>query len=94
MGGFARGGYRSTPSLIQTRGVIRPTNAEDLEQLPEGDRVQGMMTFWSPIEIKITGTKGTSDIINYHGSDYRVLQVMDSGDAGFWKAIGTRMSGE
>jgi hypothetical protein len=93
-GQFALGGYTTKQTNIATMGVIRPTSPDDLDQLPEGDRVQGMVTFWSPVEIRVTGTQGTSDVIFWDGDDYRILQVFPSGRFGFWKAIGTRMTGE
>jgi hypothetical protein len=93
-GQFARGGYRSTPTTIDAVGVIRPAASQDIEVLPEGDRALGMMTFWSATEMHTTSTTGTSDVLTYRGDDYRVLQVMPSGDFGYWKAIAARLSGE
>jgi hypothetical protein len=93
-GQFALGGYQTAVQEIQAFGVIRPTNTVDLEIVPEGDRVLGMMTFWSATEMHTTSTAGTSDVLSYRGDDYRVLQVMPSGDFGYWKAIGARKSGE
>ncbi|HLH04951.1 MAG TPA: hypothetical protein VKX25_19440 [Bryobacteraceae bacterium] len=93
-GQFALGGYQAAVQQIQAVGVIRPAGAQDIEIVPEGDRTLGMMTFWSATEMNTTSATGTSDVLTYQGIDYRVLQVMPSGDFGYWKAIAARKSGD
>lgn len=68
--------------------------------LPEGDRIAGLMTFYSTADKPIYTTrnkdddKGTSDELEWRGERYRVLQVFPYNDFGYVKALGTRMSGD
>ncbi|UUZ80638.1 hypothetical protein LJK88_20470 [Paenibacillus sp. P26] len=98
--------YRQTGSWVKSRwtmgveqaipfyGTITACSAEDLEQLPEGDRVKGAMCFYAIPEINTTNETGTSDQIEWRGERYRVQQVMPWGDFGYNKAIGVRMVGD
>jgi hypothetical protein len=96
-GSFALGGWSNQTTTIKASGVIIPATAQELEQLPEGDRVVGMMAFWSaqPLyETRVGDTSGLSDIILWRGQQYRLAKVFPFQDFGYTKAIGARMSGE
>lgn len=81
-------------------GVIIPASAKEIMQFPEGDRSTSMMVFYSPIEIMTThvddgnGYSGTSDEIYWRGNNYKILNVNQYADFGYFKAYGVLMEGE
>ena len=98
-GSFQLGGYVSTTSPIPFWGIIQPLTDEELAQVPEGDRVQGMMGFISEqqmFETNATGIgqpSGLSDTITWNAVVYKVVKVVPWKDFGFFKAIGSRQVG-
>lgn len=78
----------STSSFI-TEGIVLPSTSKDIEMLSEGDRQQGLKTFFAEVPLYVTDTKETSDVCAYRGKRYKLLQVFDYSDNGFYKAIGT-----
>lgn len=96
-GQFGAGSWmENTPTTVSMYGPIVPTSDEDLQQVPEGDRATGMLTFYSTERIYRThtdGTPGTSDIITWQGDKWRVIYIKNLSDYGAWKAIAARMTG-
>ena len=97
-GHFAPGGWvEDAPTTLTLYGVVTPSSADELQQLPEGDRVTGNQTFYSASQIYVTHMDpqpGTSDIITYRGLQYRLAMVWDYSIRGYWKAIGVRILGQ
>lgn len=79
---------------IEVKGIVLPASSEDIEMLPEGERTQGLKAFYACRELRLTDSETTSDICEYKGRRYRLLQVYDYSDFGYYKAIGTRIGGE
>lgn len=81
-------------------GVVLPASAKEIMQFPEGDRSTSMMVFYSDKEIMVThtndgkGNAGTSDEIYWNGNNYRILNVNQYADYGYYKAYGVMMEGE
>jgi hypothetical protein len=81
-------------------GPVIPASTKDLEQVPEGDRVTGMMVFYTSavnpffISHNKTGDQGSSDQAVWHGERYLILQQLDFSDFGYQKVIGARMAGD
>jgi hypothetical protein len=80
-------------------GPILPANTKDIEQVPEGDRVAGMMNFYTSADnpfyiTRNTPDSGTSDQAVWRGERYRLLQLLSTDDFGYQKAIGARMAGD
>lgn len=79
-------------------GVVTVAKTKDLEQLPEGDRVKGVMCFYSTQKLNATrndeNDKGTSDQIEWRGERYRVIQISPHIDYGYYKAFAVRMAGD
>lgn len=96
-GNWKKGKYIQEEKEIKHFGIIQPASTEDIEQLPEGDRVKGVMCFYSRKDIYLTRTgneevdSGTSDEIEWHNKRYKVVQVMPFIDYGYVKAFGVRM---
>lgn len=94
-GEWVRGSWQaSAEKQLRITGVITVADAKTLEQLPEGDRVTGLMCFYAIQELFQTREEGTSDQIEWRGERYRVKQVFPYGDYGYWKAVGQRMAGD
>lgn len=99
-GSWQNGRWISVETPIQMSGVITAASPNDLNQVPEGDRVTGTMCFYSQQEIFETRANdpnvkdGTSDQILWNGYRYRVSSVMPWSDYGYYKAIAVRMVAE
>ena len=97
-GQFEQGGYVSTTVPIPFYGIIQPISEQDLLQVPEGDRVTGMLGFISEqpmYRTRVEGsTSGIGDTITWRGQEYRVVAVVPWRDFGFSKALAARLSGE
>lgn len=79
--------------VIEAEGIVTATSSEDMELLSEGDRVHGLKTFYTDVKMRLTDNETTSDICEYKGLRYRLLQVFNYEDFGYYKAIGTRIGG-
>jgi hypothetical protein len=89
-------GGRPVPSEkpIQRRGVIIAANTKDLLQVPEGDRVKGIIAVYDTEPLLVTNDDGTSDEIVWHGERYRLFQLWPYEDYGYYKALGERIVGD
>lgn len=74
---------------IIMEGIVAPSTAQELETLPEGDRNNGMKTFYADSPFKLTDTEQMADICIFRGHQYKLLQVFDYSSNGYYKAIGT-----
>ena len=97
-GSFINGVWtESTPTRIQMYGVITVANAKEVRMLPEGDRIQGAMDFYSTKALYVTRTgqtQGTSDKILWRGDYYKLINVKNWADYGFYSATGERIAGD
>ncbi|RKN75004.1 hypothetical protein [Paenibacillus ginsengarvi] len=99
-GAWANGRFVLDPEKQLTlQGTVTVANADDLEQIPEGDRVSGMICSYSPQPIYVTRadgeeSPGVSDEIEWRGERYRVKAVLPWIDFGYYKAFGERMAGD
>ena len=87
-GGFVKGRYIGKQTREIVTGVVRPTAGDDLDLLPEADRLQGSMTFY------VTALLACIDIKNrlyaeYNSRLYKIIHVDDFSDNGFYRFIGT-----
>jgi hypothetical protein len=95
-GHFARGGFTTESKTIPITGIANPAAGSDLEQLPEGDRVTGAMTFYTTVPVYATRSgpqPGVSDVITLNGEHYRIAKIMNRSANGFYKSIGVRTDG-
>lgn len=99
-GDFVAGRFVEIPTTLQFYGVVIAANVKDVNMMPEGDRIAGLMVFYTtadnPIFVtrNLDNNKGTSDQIEWRGELYRIMQTYPYNDYGFIKAIGTRMVGD
>jgi len=86
-------------------GVVVASDFKEIQQVPEADRVSGMMSFYSTGQFFLSRTfdtqgydsdkkDGTSDQIEWRGNKYKVIQVLPFVDYGYWECIAARIEGE
>ena len=90
---WERGEQIVKTETLTIEGIVSPATSKDIEMLPEGDRQTGMKTFYADVPMHVTDTEETSDICEYRGKQYKLLQVFDYSSNGYYKAIGT-MTGD
>ncbi len=97
-GSFQQGGYVQTTTEIPFWGIIQPVTEQDLAQVPEGDRVTGMIGFISEQRMYRTYVEGTTsgigDTITWNGQLYKVVAVVPLKDFGFSKALASTQAGD
>lgn len=79
---------------IPRSGVIVAANSKDLLQVPEGDRVKGIVAVYDTELLAVTNEAGTSDEIVWRGERYRLFQIWPYIDYGYYKALGERIAGD
>jgi len=100
-GHFELGGWVEevqSPPYFDVSGAAWPSSAKEIQQVPEADRITGMHTFASKTELYTTRSndseEGTSDQIEWNGDLYKLIQILDFSDYGFYAVVGTRMTGK
>jgi hypothetical protein len=96
-GKFVLGRWVNQTIQLNMWGPIQEPSPEELEMIPEGDRVSGVIAVWTTVPIYKTNvnlTNGISDIVQWHGENWRVLRDSDWMEYGYWKAYAVRMSGQ
>lgn len=104
-GSFQKGGWVTSETTIPGYGVVSVATAEDLEMVPEGDRVTGSMVFHSQdriyetmLDVPAQGAtvQRVSDIMVWPvgtNRQWRVLSVFPYPNRNYWKAIAVRLAG-
>lgn len=93
-GAFTTDGFTETPTTIAMFGTIQPAAPENLRQVPEADRVEGMEAVWCTEQLYRTNQSGTSDVIIWNSTQYRIISVDPWKDGGYWLAIAARLGGQ
>ncbi len=87
-GTWNQGEYTQAPSApITMTGVIQPASSQDAVRFaPEGERLSNLIVVYCTTEIQYSDAKQQeSDIIVWHGNRYRVAQVRQWTDHGYWQ---------
>lgn len=97
-GSWLNGVWQSATVSVPSYGVIANPSVRELEMIPEGDRVKGAIVVWTVAEIFTThateGAGGSSDIVQWRGHNYRVLEAKVWADFGYYRAIAVRMKAD
>ncbi len=100
-GSWQAGVWTNATTSLPGFGVLQPIVPEELKQIPEGDTVAGAISIHSSQPIYETHTTGQSDanagisdVIVWQNQNYKISKVYPWQDFGYYKAIGTRMSGQ
>ena len=94
--------------LVQTEinltfsGIVVNANPKELFQSPNGDRIAGEMNFYTNEELYTThvynypdiNASGTSDEIDWKGNRYRILNINNFSDYGFYRTVTMYMEGD
>ena len=95
VGSFLFGVWKSATTNIPGFGTITNPTTRELEMMPEGDKIGGVIIVHSSSPIYGTratgGVGGSSDIIIWNGNKYRVLSVEQYLDYKFYRCVCTRM---
>jgi hypothetical protein len=89
-----------TPQTIEMAGVISIANAKQIQFIPEGDRIGGEIAIHAtqPLYNSRNATDlekaGISDEILWHGDLYKIYQVNEYSDYGYYFAIGQRKASD
>ena len=89
-GAYVGGRFVDGPATTSTiRAAHQPATARDLQDLPEGERVDAQRAVWTRTMLlgadEAAGRRADSLIIE--GETWRVVRVWPRTEAGFWKAI-------
>lgn len=90
------GEFITTENEMPMTGVISIANAKQIEFIPEGDRIGGEIAIhtieplYNSRNTTETQQSGLSDEIEWHGDRYKIYQVNEYSDYGYYFAIGQR----
>jgi len=100
-GEWVKGRFIEGEKEISMIGVITPSKPKEIEMIPEGDRVGGEITIHTIRKLYTTHAiqdeesenefEGTSDQIEWQGERYKLYQVNDYSQYGYYSAIGMRL---
>jgi hypothetical protein len=94
VGAWQTGEFIETETALTLSGIVVPPSAKEIMQLPEADRATGVMMFYSESEMFVTrdgDDPGTSDQAEWRGSRYRISNVLQMIDYGYYQATGVYM---
>jgi|SRR6516162_1171929 hypothetical protein len=101
-GTFELGGWVTVFTDIKAQGVVSVARPQDLEMIPEADRITGTMVFHTVPRIYVTevdtdptdfGVQKVSDILLWSYLRWRVMNVFPYPNRKYWKAFAVRMAG-
>lgn len=96
-GQFGQGGWiPGLPTIIPAFGVVSMAKAKDLDMIPEGDLVSESIVVHTTTEMFVTNAEhsGTSDLLVWQGTTYRIMNVGNFSNRNYWKAIACRLAGD
>lgn len=87
-----------TPQVLSYFGIVSIAEKKDVEALPEADRIHGAIVINCELPLYVThvnGTAGpgTSDLVQWNGEKYRVVNVRNYASRGYFWGIAVRMTG-
>lgn len=94
-GEWLKGRFEQNETEISISGVITPAKPKEIEMIPEGDRVGGEISIHTINKLYTTHSleneEGTSDEIEWQGERYKIYQVNDYSQYGYYSAIAMRL---
>jgi len=96
-GTWTGGRFVSTAATLQYNGSIIPMTTKEMQQLPQGDQVTGAVVIYTPLILNTTRldqntltTGGTSDEILWQGERWKILNVRNFVEFGYYRATAVR----
>ena len=81
----------AAPSLLSRTMAVHPMSNETIERL-NLDRAEKWMSFYSNEDLRVAGTTGKGDVVQFGGERYQLLVLEDYGTiGGLWEAHGKRI---
>lgn len=94
-GEWLKGRFIQNEVEINISGVITPAKAKEIEMIPEGDRVGGEISIHATSKLNVTraleNEEGTSDEVEWQGERYKLYQVNNYSQYGYYSAIAMRL---
>ena len=87
------------PQQFNLHGVITVASARDINMVPEGERIKGMMSFYSTEPLYTTRVENStapsqiSDELLWRGEKYKIIKINPHIDWGFYQALAVRVVG-
>lgn len=75
---------------VPIRAVMQAPSANDMREVPEGERTEAWVTVWSRSPLNTSDEDdqiGADEILNCRGEAYRIVKVQQRTEAGFYRAI-------
>ena len=85
--------WLSEETEMLVTGIVMGVSKKDIAMVPEGNRLNEMRVFYSAQELVVSSDEALSDICEYKGIRYRLIQGFDYGDYGYYKALGVKLGG-
>lgn len=89
-GAWVKGRFEQVENSLTMQGVVSPAKPQDIEMIPEGDRVGGEIAIFTTGEVFVTSDSGTSDEVSWNGERYKIYAVQPYRDYGYYKSIAVR----
>jgi hypothetical protein len=86
-----------SPPYFEVKGIAYPSSTKELDQVPEGDRIKGAMSFITTEELYVTrqgSAPGLSDKIEWRGELYKIVQTLNWMSYGTFTSIAIRITGD
>lgn len=94
-GTWTNGRFSGSTSTLNVTGTIQPATSDDIAQMPEGDFIKGGIIIYTTVPLYTTqlgasNTGSISDEVTWKGEQWRIIQVKDYSDHGYYKALATK----
>ena len=87
-GTWQNGLFVKQETQINVIGVAEPVTGKDLDIQIESDRANNVMTFYTLVELKVSPDGSISDFILFNGKRYKLFQVSNYSDFGYYSGMG------
>lgn len=100
LGSWENGNFETNPTIFSLSGVVLPMKTRDVVILPGGDQLTGAIEIYTLQPLFTTklgpmsGVDGCqSDEVSWQGEAWKIYQVLDYEDYGYFKNIAIRKQG-
>ena len=70
------------------RCLVQPASGDDLELLPEGERLNNVQAVWSTVPLYVANGKDRdSDVLEIDGVRFSVIKLFNRQPNGYWKVL-------
>lgn len=96
-GTWTGGRFNTTSTTTTYNGTIVPMNTREMDQLPQGDRITGAIVIYTPsvlyttrLDQAVPTQGGISDEILWQGERWKILNVRNFVEFGYYRATAVR----